>query len=264
MEFILANKASYSFYTHVFKNYDKFVKELSKHNIKGDYLSDLEHEVATQNAICKFLGEQILQHIPSIKEVKSNFNNSMHLLFKQNLDAIEFEKGRKRREDKLKTYIKLHYCLQDAIDGNYELEHARILMAIYLKVVSFERDKDGKLSYCGEIVKVPTAKASLIFKYLDTAGKELGYKPTISQLFDAKIGQLVDSLFTSMAVFNYNKDNTVLDDYIGYYGNDKYTTYNEVEVISDDTCENYIKMLENDFNEKLIKEMHILNNGQVF
>ena len=54
MEFILSNRASYSFYTYVFNNYDKFVKELSKYNIKGNYLSDLEHEVATQNAICKF------------------------------------------------------------------------------------------------------------------------------------------------------------------------------------------------------------------
>lgn len=267
MEFILSSKASYSFYTYIHNNYDKFSKELLGYDVKGHYPSDLEHEVAIQNAICKLLSEQILQHIPSIKEVKSNFNNSMHLLFKQDLSAVEFEKKRKNREDKLKTYIKLHYCLEDAINGNYELEHARILMAIYLKVVSFERNKDGKLSYIGEIVKVPTAKASLIFKYLDNTSKELGYKPTISQLFDTKIGELVNLLFRSMAVFDYNNDYTILDEYTGYNNDDKQTIFNEVEIITDDNnipYEQFIKIIENKFNEKLIKEMHTLDNGHSF
>ena len=269
MEFILQEKASYAFYGRVSKNYKKFVEPLKKYNLYDHYVSDLEHEVATQNAICKFLSEQIRQHIPTLSEVKHNFNNSVRLLHKQDLDAVEFVQKFKNREDKLKTYVKLHYALNDIDNGNYELDIASILMAIYLKVVSFERDKNNKLSYCGAIVKVPALKDSLIFKYLDSARKELDYHTTINQLSSYKIGDLTNMLYKLIAVFDFNVDNTVIDESLGHFEDGSTTTiFNEVTIIDPeddhDTYEKFIELVENNFNKKLIEEMHTLDNGQVF
>ena len=269
MEMPLHEKASYAFYTYVFNDYDNFIKPLQKH-IRNSYIDDKSHEIMIQNAICKLLSEKIREHIPTIPEIKTNFRKSVKLLSQQDLDLIEFNEKFKNREDKLKTYIKLHYLLDDIDDGNFELDHASLLMAIYSKIISLELQPNGKREHFNKIIKIPQLKNSPIYQYLDSARKEAKYHTTLNQLSNLTMTELANWLYTSIAVFDYNNDNTVIDQYIGTYDEGDYftTIFNEVAVINLDddpvSYEEFLELIEKDFNEKLIQEMHTLENGQIF
>ncbi len=262
-------KASYSFYTYVFSDYDNFIKPLQKY-ISNSYIDDQSQEIAVQNAICKLLSEKIRELIPSKDEVKQNFIKSVNLLSKQDLDLIEFNQKFKTCENKLKGYLKLHYSLDDIEQGDFELDHASLLMAIYSKVISLELQPNGKRAHYGRIEKIPKLKSSAIYQYIDCARKEAKYHTTLNQLSNLTMNELANWLYTSMAVFDYNNDNTVINQYIGSYDEENYfaTIFNEVAVINLDddpaSYEDFIKIVENDFNKRLNREMHTLTNGNVF
>ena len=82
-------KASYAFYTYVFNDYDNFIRPLQKY-ISQNYTDDKSHEIMIQNAICKLLSEKIRKQIATIPEIKQNFNKSVKLLSKQDLDLLEY------------------------------------------------------------------------------------------------------------------------------------------------------------------------------
>ena len=261
-------KASYAFYTYVFNDYDNFIRPLQKY-ISQNYTDDKSHEIMIQNAICKLLSEKIRKQIATIPEIKQNFNKSVKLLSKQDLDLLEYREKFKKREDKLKTYIKLHYSLNDIDDGLFELDHASLLMAIYSKVISIELQPNGKREHFGRIVKIPKLKNSPIYQYLDSARKEEKYNITLNQLCNLTIGDLVNWLYKSMAIFDYNNDNTIIDQYVGTWDDGSIDTiFNEVEIIDPDndqvSYEEFLELIEKGFNEKLIDEMHTLDNGMKF
>lgn len=268
MEMPLHEKASYSFYTYVFNDYDNFIKPLQKY-IHNNCFDDKAHEIMIQNAICKLLSEKIRELIPSKTEVKQAFTKSMKQLSKQDLDLIEYREKAQKREDKLKTHFKLRYALDDIDDGNFELDHASLLMAIYSKVISLESKPNGKRGHYGRIEKIPKLKSSAIYQYLNSARKEAKYHTTLNQLSNLTMDYLADWLYKSIAIFDYNNDNTILDPYIGIYDDGTIaTTFNEVSIIDlekdPDTYQDFVEIVEDNFNEKLIQEMHTLENGQIF
>lgn len=262
MEIRHDEKASYAFYTYVFNDYDNFVKPLSKY-MSTSYTSDRSHEFEIQSAICKLLSSKIVQLIPSKQEIKQNFNKSLKALSKQELDLVEFNEKFKKIENKLETYFKLHYILEDIDQGNFELDHASLLMAIYSKMISLELKPNGKRGHCGRIEKIQKLKTSLIYQYLDNARKEAKYHTTLNQLSNLTMTDLVSWLYKSIAIFDYNNDNTILDPYIGIYDDRSIaTTFNEVEVMdlenSPASYEEFIEIIENNFNEKLLTELHLM------
>lgn len=268
MEIDLNEKASYAFYGNVLKNYNKFIKPLQKY-MTTCYLDDKSHEIVVLNAICKFLSEKIRIQIPTIVEIKQNFNKKTLQLFKQDLDLIEFNQKFKKREDKLKTYFKLHYAL-DSIDAkNYDLTQASLLMAIYSKVVSCELQPNGKLHHYGRAGKTTALKDSLIYRYLDIARKEEKYNITLRQMGEFKISTLVNDLYNSIAIFDYVHNNTVIDLSLGQQDDGTWgTIFHQIAIIdlenNPDTYKDFIKLVEDNFDKKLIQEMHTLDNGMMF
>lgn len=263
MEIPQHEKASYAFYTYVFNNYDKFINPLQKY-MRNSYIDDKSHEIIVQNAICKMLAEKIKDKTPSKIEIKQSFDKSVRLLCKQDLNLLEFDKKFKERENKLKTYFKLHYALENISDGNFELDHACLLIAIYSKLIGIKSQSDETHKNSSKVSKLLELKNSSIYKYLNSARKEEKYNTTLSYMCKLTLQELVDWLYTSMAIFDYSNDTTVIDSYIGIYDNgDVETIFNEVSIIDLEnnpaSREELVEIINNEFNEKLINELHLID-----
>lgn len=255
-------KASYAFYTYVFNGYDKFVEPLKKY-MSTSFSDDKSHEIAIQNAICKMLSEKIRQHIYTLPEIKKSYVKSIKLLSKQNLDSIEFNEKYKKRESRLKTNIKLHFILEDVCNGNYELEHAGYLMAIYLKFVGFEREPNGKLNRYNEITKLPEIKESAIYKYLEYALEQSKFSLRLKSLNQLNQEQLINGLYYSMASFNYINDQSTVGEYLTVEDKNKLPTV--TDLTNDYSAyEEFQDIIDYDFEQHLNIEMHIIDNGIIF
>lgn len=238
--------------THAFNTFvdDKFVSKFV------DYLEphfDVNNEDAESELIegmCRYYAEYIYEKF-SFREIKANYNKKMSQL-NPNLDYIQAKKLIDREQTKLETFARLKYCFEDIKIGYYDIECLSHLFLIYAKL--------NKKS-------VKDITSNKVYQYLYWA-----YLKRENIDLNLSIHQHAKALQNAMVSVDYNADDFSYYSFLHDDGTldlpDRYETK-----LTEDEIEKYNEIngteraqfvAEKLFKERLIAEMHTLDNGMVF
>lgn len=252
------NTSISAFDTYILDDYSNIVKHLNKY-LPSTEIRFSESEI--QNAICKFLSEKVRSKIPSKLEARQTFTEDVKRLCKQDLDAVEFKSKYKKRESKLKTYFKLNFALDDINSGDYGFNQAILLMATYLKLTS--KPSPDKSSSTIDNPAEKTIKYSQVYKYLNHLCKQEKLC-TINELTDFTLCNLANELYSSIAMYNYEKDANVIEPVLAIRDNDliifnQPITCIDLEHPYEEMLETIDEEFETNFNQELYDMDYTLN-----
>ncbi len=230
-------------------------------------------EIHLREVITMYLTDKVSEILPNWHDIKNKFRTACG-----KIPFDDFPTKFPIYENKLKTIAKLKYCTNILKNVNntdsYVLDTANYLLAIYYKLTGLA---------CGQKHSNPCVKPKVtdklerenklydnpIFKYLMWASCEsFSSHVNYRELYDTPINKLVDNLFEYIVKTQYEFSRTVIEPWVGIDENGNYEQINdEIFVLSDTGVNSYTEAqeyAENSFNEWLIEEMHILDNGMRF
>ena len=247
--------------TDAFKRFidKKFVSRFDDYITWHYNLEDQDAEIDLWCAMCRYYNDKIQDKF-DFYQVKQQYKYNMAHI-SPNLDVIQKNKVVKREQDKLEAFARIKYSNDDIKSHSYELIPLMYLFSIYSKL-----NKKN----------LNDIASSAVGQYLLYAGMECGINfPHI--LIDMPLVQQATNLHNSIAVFDYRLANM---EYLIDRGNsypiicvnrtfkDNYNidlTPEELEEFEDLNEDDQVVFINNkNFHERLINEMHTLDNGMKF
>ena len=235
-----------------FKNFvdDKFVSKFQNYLESYFDINDIDAEEELIPVMCRYYADKI-STLFNFEDVKSNYIKNLSNL-SPDLDYTQARKAINVEQSKLETFARLQYCLEDISVGYYDMECLVHLFLIYVKL--------NKKS-------VKEIESSKVYQYLYYAfikRENIDLKQSIAQHAIA--------LQNAMTSLDYDNDYTIFYSHLDNDGTlklpDKYETKltkDEIEKYQEIKGEEKaLFVVEKLFKERLIAEMHTLDNGKVF
>ncbi len=238
--------------THAFNTFvdDKFVSKFENYLDPCFYINSEDAEDELISAMCRYYADKISEKF-SFRDIKANYNKKMSQL-NPNLDYIQAKKVIDREQTKLETFARLKYCFEDIKMGYYDIECLAHLFLIYAKL--------NKKS-------VKDIQSNKVYQYLYYA-----YLKRENIDLNLSIPQHAKALQNAMVSVDYNADDfsyfsflyddgtlSLTDRYETKLTEDEIEQYNQIN-----GTERAFFVAEKLFKERLILEMHTLDNGKVF
>ena len=236
-------------------SFKKFVdyKFISKFEYYLESYFNINEEDAEEELIhgmCRYYADKIIDKF-NFSEIKSNYENNLKNL-NPNKDSIQTKKIIAKEQSKLETFARFKYCCEDIKMGYYDMECLAHLFLIYCKL--------NKKS-------LKDIQSNKVYQYLNSAylrREKIDLNHSITQhakyLQNAMV--LVDYNADKWSYFSVLHNNGTLElpnDYETKLTNEEIIKYREL-----DDEEKAVFVAEKMFKERLIAEMHSLNNGKVF
>lgn len=246
--------------TAAFKKFanQKFINHFKDYMNYSYSIEDSDAEIALQSAMCRYYNDKIQQKF-NFNQIKKQYEyNVTHI--NPNLDSIQKNKVLNREQDKLESFARLKYLDEDINKSCYELFQLMFIYAIFCKL--------NKKSL-NDIAK------SSVGQYLLYACME--YHANFPKILELPLSELTKRLYNSIALFdNYLGDVDFLLERgdaipvvrvdIAY--KDEYAlelTPEELEDFEELNEDQQVIFITNKrFKERLILEMHTLENGMTF
>ena len=248
--------------------------DVEKYSGRSLWVTDsVMSEIRLRELITMYLTDKVNDILPNWQNIKRKYATACG-----KIPYDDFSTKFPVYENKLKTIAKLKFCTNILKNikntSSYVLDTCNYLMAIYCKLTGLA---------CGQRHTNPCVKPKVtdklerenklyenpIFKYLMWASAE-SYSSHIhyKELYNTPINQIIDKLFEHIVKTQYDFRHTIIEPWLGINENGDYQEQcQEIVVVSDVGVNCYREALEyaqNSFNEWLIEEMRILDNGQIF
>ena len=236
----------------------KFINHFKDYMDYSYNVKDEDAEIALQTAMCRYYNNKIQEKF-DFKHIKKEYDKNISCL-NPNLDVIQKNKILKREQDKLESFARLKYLDEDINTYCYELFQLMYLYIIFCKL--------NKKSL-NDVAK------SQVGQYLFYACME--YHANFPKILNLSLTELTKRLYSSVALFDNKLGNI---DYILKCGDaipvvrvniaykDKYDlelTPEELEDFKELNEDQQVLFIANKhFKERLILEMHTLDNGMIF
>ena len=238
--------------TSAFENFvdNKFASKFENYLEPYFDINNADAEEDLISAMCEYYADKIYEKF-SFREIRSNYNKKMSQL-NPNLDHIQAQKFINREQAKLETFARLKYCFEDIEIGHYDIECLCHLYLIYAKL--------NKKS-------VKDITSNKVYQYLywayikrENIDLNLSIHQHAKALQNAMVS--VDYNASDFNYFSFLYDDGTLslpDGHKAKLTEDEIEQYNEIN-----GTERAFFVAEKLFKERLIAEMHTLDNGKTF
>lgn len=244
--------------TSAYKLYvnEQFIKPFYRYVPDNFKITDAYAEETLIASMCWYYCDKIYEKF-NFTDVKNNYKQNMARISPK-LDYIQAKKYAKREQSKLETFARIKYGIED-LDDNINNPNINILASLYLIYAKLNKKS------------IEAIKQSKVYKYI-----KLAYVSETSTTLDNSLKfslpQLANDLYNNITSLIYDADNfsyTLTQDgtLITNTGHETALTPSEIEefeLLEDDYFQLMQFMSEKHFQQRLIIEMHTLDNGMIF